>query len=140
MRVGASEGGYVGLSDFWGMVQSLANTVKYLFMSPFIPTEQIQSKELFPGFHAKMIHTDGLTIIYFDIKAGSVLPEHHHVHEQVTNVLEGTLELTVGGETHACTPGTVVAIPPNVAHSGRAISDCKVIDVFRPVREDYKMR
>ncbi|MCB0632680.1 MAG: cupin domain-containing protein [Saprospiraceae bacterium] len=107
-------------------------------MSHFKQTDHIESKELFPGFHARMIHTDGLTIVYFDIKAGSILPEHHHIHEQVTNVLEGTLELTVDGETFACTPGTVVTMPPHAPHSGRALTDCKVIDVFRPVREDYK--
>lgn len=107
-------------------------------MSYFIATDQIEGKELFPGFHSKMIHTEGLTIAYFDIKAGSNLPEHQHVHEQVTNVLEGTLELTVDGQTNACTAGTVITIPPNVVHSGRALTDCKVIDVFRPVREDYR--
>lgn len=107
-------------------------------MSFFLSTDEIESKELFPGFHGKMIHTEGLTIAHFDIKADCILPEHHHVHEQVTNVLEGTLELTVDGQTMACTAGTVVTIPPNVVHSGRALTDCKVLDVFRPVREDYK--
>ena len=35
-------------------------------------------------------------------------------------------------------PGTVVVIPPDVPHAGKAITDCWIIDVFHPVREDYR--
>lgn len=107
-------------------------------MSNFIDTKAIESKTLFPGFHARMVHTDGLTIAHFRIEAGCILPLHDHPHEQVTNIIEGTLEMTVGEETLACTPGTVVTIPGNVSHSARALTDCYVIDIFRPVREDYR--
>jgi quercetin dioxygenase-like cupin family protein len=30
-------------------------------------------------------------------------------------------------------------IPSNVIHSADAVTDCKVIDVFNPAREDYKI-
>jgi hypothetical protein len=41
--------------------------------------------------------------------------------------------------TQVCTlmPGSVGIIPPNAVHSGRALTDCKILDVFSPVREDY---
>jgi len=32
----------------------------------------------------------------------------------------------------------IVTIPSNVTHSGRAMTQCKLRDVFCPVREDYK--
>lgn len=94
--------------------------------------------ELLPGIMGNLIHTDGLTLGYFNIAKGAVLPTHSHVHEQVTNVLEGTFEMTVAGETQLLTAGSVATIPPNAEHSGIALTDCKVIDVFNPVREDYK--
>lgn len=94
--------------------------------------------EIFPGFYARMVHTQGLTIAHVQIHAGSVLPEHQHPHEQVTNILEGALEMTVDGQTAVCTAGMVVSIPPDAPHSARALTDCRVIDVFRPVREDYR--
>ncbi|MEN0004638.1 MAG: cupin domain-containing protein [Bacteroidota bacterium] len=105
----------------------------------FTLIDTVPEQELVPGFHGRMVHTDGLTIAHFRVEAGSRLPEHHHIHEQVTNVLSGELEMTVGGETYLCTAGTVVTVPPNVPHSAIAHTDCRLVDIFNPVREDYKL-
>jgi quercetin dioxygenase-like cupin family protein len=35
-------------------------------------------------------------------------------------------------------PGDVLVIPPNVPHSGKALTDVSVMDAFAPVREDYR--
>ncbi|MEO9964704.1 MAG: cupin domain-containing protein [Reichenbachiella sp.] len=104
----------------------------------FHQLENLETKELLPGIVGHLIHTDTLTIGYFNIAKGAVLPAHAHVHEQVTNLLEGEFEMTVGGETKILTAGSVATIPSNAEHSGVALTDCKVIDVFNPVREDYK--
>ncbi len=98
----------------------------------------IATKELLPGFNGRMVHTDNLTIAHFDIKSGSVLPEHHHPQEQVTTVMEGALQMTLNGETKVCRAGDYVVIPSNVPHSAVALEDCKVIDVFQPARDDYR--
>ncbi len=107
-------------------------------MKIFNKLEELEAKELMPGFKGKFVHMEHMTISYWEIKAGSILPEHQHHHEQTTNVISGTLELTVAGETQQLNFGECVAIPSNTIHSGRAITDCVVIDVFSPVREDYK--
>lgn len=107
-------------------------------MSPFLNLDNIREKELVPGFYAKLIHAKGLSIAYVRIEGGSILPEHAHFHEQVTNVLQGELEMTVGGIRSVVKAGEVVVIPSNVPHSAKAITDCQVMDVFQPVREDYK--
>jgi quercetin dioxygenase-like cupin family protein len=103
-----------------------------------IRLSEITAKEIIPGFEAKFIHTPSMTLSYWDVKKGSVLPNHKHVHEQVTQVEEGEFELTVGGETKVYTKGMVAVIPSWVEHSGVALTDCKIFDVFSPVREDYK--
>lgn len=90
------------------------------------------------GFHARMIHTDNMTIAYVDVEEGADLPEHAHVHEQVLNVLEGRFELIVNGQPHLLEPGDVFAIPSNAPHSGKAHTSCRIIDVFQPVREDFR--
>lgn len=107
-------------------------------MGNFIQLSDLAAKEIIPGFHGKMIHTNNLTVAHFRIDRGSVLPEHHHVHEQVTNVLAGELEMTLGGETRICRAGDVAIIPSHMPHSARALTDCVVVDVFQPARDDYR--
>ena len=105
---------------------------------PFIVIDHVPEKELVPGIYARLIHLEGMSVARVRIEEGAILPEHAHVHEQVTNLLAGQLEMTVGGQTKVCTAGDVVVIPANVPHSARALSPCDLIDVFQPVREDYK--
>jgi quercetin dioxygenase-like cupin family protein len=103
-----------------------------------IETALLQQKEIVKGFKAKFIHTDNLTLGYWDVAKDSVLPMHAHFHEQITTVIEGKFELTIGDETKVYENGLVAVIPPNVVHGGRALTDCKLFDIFSPVREDYK--
>lgn len=98
----------------------------------------ITTKEIAPGFQARFIHTENLTLSFVDVEAGAVLPEHSHIHEQISHVIEGEFEMTIAGKTEILKPGNAVVIPSNVVHSGRALTKCKIHDVFCPFREDYK--
>jgi quercetin dioxygenase-like cupin family protein len=95
-------------------------------------------REIFPGFHARVVHSERMSFSWVDIDAGAPFAEHHHPHEQVVNVLEGELELVVEGAVHRLVPGQVFVIPPHAKHSGRAMTRCRVLDVFAPVREEYR--
>ncbi len=95
-------------------------------------------REIFPGFRGQMIHSAQMSFAYWTIAAGSDLPAHSHPHEQVVNLLAGELDLTVEGVTRRLRSGDVVAIPGHAVHSGRALSEVRVLDVFAPVREDYR--
>ncbi|WP_037327551.1 cupin domain-containing protein [Asinibacterium sp. OR53] len=98
----------------------------------------IVAKEVVPGFWARFVHSDSMTLAYWDVKKGSSIPLHKHIHEQVMQVHEGEFEFTVNGETKVYTPGMAVVIPSMTEHGGTALTDCKLFDVFSPVREDYK--
>lgn len=100
--------------------------------------DKINAKEVVPGFKVKVVHSEHMTLTYWDIKAGSSLPEHSHPNEQVTNMIEGEFELTIDGESKILKPNSVVIIPSNANHSGTAVTDCRIIDVFYPIREDYR--
>ena len=98
----------------------------------------IPTKEIAPGYFSKLIHTSNNTINFIEVKAGSAVPLHSHVHEQCAFVIEGQFELTVNGQPQILDAGLFAVIPSNVPHSGYAVTDCKLIDVFSPVREDYR--
>nr|WP_299385696.1 cupin domain-containing protein [Allomuricauda sp.] len=98
----------------------------------------ITSREIMPGYHGKMVHGESLSWVFWEVEKNAEVPEHHHVHEQIMHVIEGEFEFTVGGNTMTCVPGDVVLIPSNVPHSGKALTPCRLMDVFSPVREEYR--
>jgi len=98
---------------------------------------EMQSKEIISGYHAKFVHSENVTMAYWDIEEGKALPTHAHPHEQILNLLEGRFEVTLNGEAQVLEAGSVVVIPSNAEHSGRAMTPCRIIDVFYPLRTDY---
>ena len=54
------------------------------------------------------------------------------------HVIEGEFNFTLDGNSMIYTAGDVVYIPSNVSHSGKALTDCKLMDVFSPSRDEYK--
>ena len=103
-----------------------------------IELSDLPQKELFKGFKGQFIHAQGVTLAYWDVEEGAVLPTHAHFHEQITTVVTGQFELTVGNQTNVYKPGQIAVIPSNVPHAGKALTACKLMDVFSPVREDYR--
>jgi quercetin dioxygenase-like cupin family protein len=95
-------------------------------------------KQLVAGITGYYVHGSSMTFGYAEIKAGSNLPLHHHVHEQITFIVEGELDMTIGGEFFPLKAGMFHVIPSNTPHSAFAKTDCIAIDVFNPVREDYR--
>ena len=105
---------------------------------PFMDLADIEAREIVPGYRARFLHSGTMTFAYWEVDAGAALPEHDHPHEQVAHVLEGRFELTLDGEARVLEPGLVAVIPPGARHGGRALTDCRLLDVFHPVREDYR--
>jgi quercetin dioxygenase-like cupin family protein len=100
--------------------------------------DTIPSQEIMPGCHGKMVHGTQLTWAFWDIKLGAEVPMHHHPHEQIMHVVSGEFEFTLDGQTQIYGPGSVVHIASNRPHSGRALTPCRLMDVFSPVREEYR--
>ena len=100
--------------------------------------KDIEEKEIVPGLTGRFIHSEHMTLAYWSFDPDVSLPRHSHEHEQIVNVLDGSFELTVDGETQRLESGSVVILPPNVKHSGRSVTQCNIIDVFHPVRDDFK--
>lgn len=99
---------------------------------------EMNSRQLIPGFHVKFIHSENLTLADWYIEAGSALPMHSHQQEQLMQVVSGTFEFQLGDETTTLSAGMVVVIPSMEPHAGKALSNCRLVDVFYPVREEHR--
>ena len=103
---------------------------------PFL--HDIASKTLLPGIVGRYAHGVQASFGLVELEAGVLMPFHQHVHEQITYILEGQLDMVIDGQPHSLTSGSYFVIPSNVWHSATAVTHCKLIDVFSPVREEYK--
>jgi quercetin dioxygenase-like cupin family protein len=46
--------------------------------------------------------------------------------------------MKIGDQTYLLEPGVMQVIPSNTPHGAIAHTDCVLIDVFNPIREDYR--
>lgn len=104
-----------------------------------IQQEALPDFNPFPGYRGKLVHAKTMTVVHWTIDAGYEVPDHSHPHEQIVNIMKGEFELTVDGQAMHLRPGDIVVIPGNVPHSGRSITDCKIIDIWHPCRDDYQV-
>ena len=93
--------------------------------------------ERLPGWHGRYFHTRNMTFAHYDFVRGASIHEHFHPQEEVYEVIEGELEMTVDGAKQIAKPGLVVIVPANARHSVKALSDGKAIIVDYPVRDDF---
>lgn len=101
---------------------------------------EVKGRSIVPGLFGRFVHGKTMTVSHVTIDKGSVMAVHSHPHEQVTFILEGELEMTIGGEKMLLKKGCIHVIPGNVPHGAVAHVDCVVLDVFNPVREDYVIK
>ena len=100
--------------------------------------KNIKPKELVPGITGYYAHGHSMTFGYVELKAGSSVPLHQHIQEQITYIIEGELDMIINEQAYLLSAGMYHVIPSNIFHSAIARTDCKIIDAFSPLREDYR--
>lgn len=78
-----------------------------------------------------------MTFAHYDFTRGSAIHEHFHPQEEVYEVIQGELEVTIDGVTQIAQAGVVAIVPANVRHSVKALSDGRAIIVDYPRRPDF---
>jgi quercetin dioxygenase-like cupin family protein len=76
-------------------------------------------------------------VVWWAMKAGAHAAAHQHPHEQLFWVISGQMDIRIGTERRVCGPGDLGVIPGGVEHEAWFPSDCDVIDVFAPRRDDF---
>ena len=106
---------------------------------PLFEFDNIPERELMPGFHGRFVHTENNTHALWRIEEGAEAPNHSHPHEQIGIVISGQIQFNTAGEIKTLNPGDVYVIPGGVEHGAKTFDDpVQVMDVFNPVREEYK--
>jgi quercetin dioxygenase-like cupin family protein len=78
-----------------------------------------------------------MTFAHYDFVRGSSIHEHFHSQEEVYEVIEGELEVTIDGVVQIARAGTVAIVPAGGRHSIKALSDGHVIVVDYPLRPEF---
>jgi quercetin dioxygenase-like cupin family protein len=104
---------------------------------PFIDTRKLKVTERLPGWVGRYFHSPSMTFAHYDFVRGSSIHEHFHPQEEVYEVTEGELEVTVDGVTQIVRPGLVAIVPGNVPHSVKALTDGHAIIVDYPLRTGF---
>ena len=68
-------------------------------------------------------------VVFFEIQAGTELPEHSHCF-QWGIVIDGEIDLTIGGDTRTYVKGDSYHVPEGVTHSARIPYGCLAMDYF----------
>ena len=108
-------------------------------MSYFKHSEGRDTKELAPGARTRTYWGDNMLLSLVEIDANALVPLHTHPHEQGGIVVEGEMEMGIGGEVKTLQVGDMYIIPGGVEHYAKGLGKpCKALDVFSPVREKFK--
>jgi quercetin dioxygenase-like cupin family protein len=105
---------------------------------PFVDTSTLKITERLPGWNGRYFHTANMTVAHYDFKRGASIHEHFHPQEEVYEVIEGELQLTVDGETKIARPGFVAIVPSNARHSVKVLTDGRAIIVDSPSRPEFQ--
>jgi len=107
----------------------------------FVRLDAVRAFELAEGVTGRPLFGEGAMLNLIRFEPGATVPLHSHPHEQLGIVLEGMQALVVDGVAHELGRMEAYVLPGGVEHSAYCGPDgALVLDVFNPVREDYRER
>jgi quercetin dioxygenase-like cupin family protein len=107
----------------------------------FVRFDEIDTFALTEGVEGRPLFGDGAMVNLIEFQPGATVPAHSHPHEQLGIVLRGMQALVVDGVARELGPREGYVLPGHVEHSAYCGPEgATVIDVFCPVREDYRER
>jgi|ERR1017187_9730565 hypothetical protein len=74
---------------------------------PFVDTDGLGVIERLPGWYGRHFHSPSMTFWHYDFARGSSIHEHFHPQEEVWEVIEGELEVTIDGVAKIVRAGLV---------------------------------
>jgi quercetin dioxygenase-like cupin family protein len=89
--------------------------------------EKIMGGPAYSTAHGPCVEGDRMMVALMRMKAGTGAEPHSHPNEQWIYIMEGTFRATIGGKQIDAKPGSVVYVPANTLHDGKATADGDVV-------------
>jgi quercetin dioxygenase-like cupin family protein len=102
--------------------------------------DNVLVEQVNPSMQRRMLWGEKLMIAKMKFRDGFVVPLHHHIHEQVTQVISGQMRFWFGENKEQVMdlfPGDVIVIPSNVPHEALMIGEVEGMDAWAPPRQDW---
>ncbi|MCL9775415.1 cupin domain-containing protein [Vibrio methylphosphonaticus] len=104
----------------------------------FVFNKNVQLEDLGDGVSRKVLaHNDNMMSVEVHFEKGAVGAMHSHPHEQLTYVLSGAFEFTIGEEKHIVKAGDTMYKQPDIEHGCVCVEAGTLIDTFTPMRKDF---
>jgi unsaturated pyranuronate lyase len=105
----------------------------------FVSLSDTPSFALAAGATARALFGERSMLNRVELEPGATVALHSHPHEQLGLMLRGSMTMTIGDEQREIHEGHAYLVPPGVTHGATAgTAGAVVLDVFAPVREDYR--
>ena len=102
--------------------------------------DEIELETVNPSMKRRIVTGERMTVARIYFKDGFLVPQHSHDHEQITQVISGTLRFSFGEDRSVVFdvgPGDVVVIPSNLPHEALAVGEVEEMDMWSPRRDDW---
>ena len=89
---------------------------------PFVDISSLPVTERLSGWYGRYFHSSSMTFAHYDFVRGSSIHEHFHPQEEVFEVTDGELEVTIDGVAQIARAGMVAVVPAGSRHSVKALT------------------
>ncbi len=125
-----------------GVIKNYEN--KYLIINMktrskgFVTGNEVAWENADPGITRKIMAYDGqIMMVRVHFSQGAVGTRHAHYHSQVSYVVNGKFEVSLGDDKQILTAGDSFYVEPDLDHGAICLEEGELIDVFSPHRADF---
>lgn len=104
----------------------------------FVKNDDVVLNDLGGGVSRKILaYDENLMSVEVRFEKGAVGAIHTHPHTQISYVLDGCFEATIGNETKIIKKGDTYITPPDAPHGVVCLEAGALLDIFTPMRKDF---
>ncbi len=104
----------------------------------WIENKAVEKEHAAQGVDRKVLaYCNELMCVENYFETGAVGKIHNHPHTQITYVVSGEFEFTIGNETRLVVAGDCLLKEDGVKHGCLCVKQGVLLDIFTPMREDF---